>query len=55
MWQDNKDDTEGDSFTFGGQVEINVLETPGHSKGSLSFLISVDGIQGFVYGGSDSL
>lgn len=41
---------EGDSFTFGGQVEINVLETPGHSKGSLSFLISVDGIRALCTG-----
>ena len=34
---------EGDSFTFGKQVKIDVLETPGHSKGSLSFLIAIDG------------
>lgn len=41
---------EGDSFLFGDEVTVQVLETPGHSKGSLSFLIQIDGIRAICTG-----
>lgn len=41
---------EGDSFSFPGGVRLKVLETPGHSRGSLSFLIEVDGLRALCTG-----
>lgn len=33
----------GDRYSFPGDICCTVLETPGHNRGSLSFLIEVDG------------
>lgn len=41
---------DGDCFSFPGEVWLTVLETPGHSKGSLSFLIEVDGLRALCTG-----
>ena len=34
---------EGERFSFPGGVKLDVLETPGHSSGSLTYRIQVDG------------
>lgn len=42
--------TDGEHFTFPGGAALTVLETPGHSMGSLSFLLEVDGIRALTTG-----
>ena len=41
---------EGDCFSFPGDVRLRVLETPGHCRGALSFLIEVDGLKALCTG-----
>lgn len=41
---------EGQRFEFPGAVAVQVLETPGHSGGSLSFLVEVDGVRAICTG-----
>ena len=41
---------EGERFEFPGSVAIQVLETPGHCQGSLSFLVEVDGLRALCTG-----
>ena len=41
---------DGDPFSLPGGAALTVLETPGHSRGSLSFLIEVDGLRALCIG-----
>ena len=41
---------DGDRFDFPGGAAVTVLETPGHSAGSLSFLVEVDGVRAISIG-----
>lgn len=41
---------EGERFAFPGNAAVTVIETPGHSAGSLSFLIEVDGVRALCTG-----
>ena len=41
---------DGDRFDFPGGGTITVLETPGHSEGSLSFLVKADGVRAISIG-----
>lgn len=41
---------DGDQFDFPGGVRITVMETPGHSAGSLSYLIEVDRVRALCTG-----
>lgn len=41
---------EGDTFEFPGKIKIEVLETPGHCKGALSFRILTDNVKALCTG-----
>ena len=41
---------DGERFAFPGGASLTVLETPGHSAGSLSFLVETDGVRALATG-----
>lgn len=41
---------EGDEFDFPGNVRIEIMETPGHCEGALSFVIYADGLKAVCTG-----
>ena len=41
---------DGEQFVFSDNLKVTVMETPGHSRGSLTFLVETDGVRALITG-----